>query len=164
LTLPFGHPLPALCVKCGQDDALVPREHTFVRRPAWTYLLLFFGLVPRLLLIREVAKRGTVFVPLCRPCNSRWGTTVLAQRLAVYVPLATGLALMIAGAFTDKLELFGVALVVLFPGTIVAVVLVRLLLTRPRLLIATRIDEQAITLRGVSSIALDAIDPSGGSR
>jgi hypothetical protein len=157
LRLPSGHPLPPLCAKCGRPDSLVPREHTFARRSPWVYLGLVLGLLPGLLLIWDQTKRATVILPLCVDCDARWTSTILAQRLAAWSPVGACVVLMLAGAMTDSLALYGLAAFVAAPAIVVAPVLVRLLLTRRRMLRVSAIDDHALVLRGFSPVFLRAI-------
>jgi len=148
--------LPPLCVKCGTPDALRGRWQAFAWFPAWTYFLLFAGLLPLIIVQMAMTKRARLWLPICPPCNSRWTTARVLRSLAIIGPIVGGLGLAFAGVAMDQGFVVWAGVLLFFPGILV-VIPIELLLQRPRILRAVFIDDRFVTLKGVSPQALDVM-------
>lgn len=152
-----GAPLPAVCLKCGAQGDLVRKRKRFQWVPQWTYVLLVLSLLIGAIVIAIVQKRGTLDVPLCPSCKSRWDVATLSMAGAVLgifvVLLAVG---VIASA--DVLGDFGpIFALVLIVGWLVGVVVVSRVVVRARTVWAKRIENGWITVAGVHPNALAAL-------
>ena len=153
LVLSGKGPLPAVCMKCGTHHEIVRRMAKFQWTPVWARFLVFCLIGAILMMV--TTKRATLEVPLCVRCNARWGTARNVG-IAGVVALLGAFAVMRFGE--DALRTLGL---VLLAVVIVAFVAVSLLYVKPRMLQAKRIDDTAITLKGVApSAAQEIVDGS----
>jgi hypothetical protein len=149
-------PLPPLCMKCATATDLRGRTQPFAWFPSWTYLLLFLGLLPMMIVQMVVTKRATLLLPLCAPCNSRWTTARVVRTLAILVPVVGGLGLALAGVSVDSGIVAVAGGLLFFPG-ILLVIPIELLFLRPRILRPVFIDDHVVTLRGVAPRVMDVM-------
>jgi hypothetical protein len=156
VTIAKAYALPPLCVKCGTTADLRTRNQAFAWFPAWTYLLLFLGLLPMVLVQMAVTKRANLVLPICAPCNSRWTTGRVLRTLSIVIPVLGGLAVAIAGAVNDSVSVMLAGFLLIFPG-VLAVIPVELLVQRPRILRATFVDDYFVTLKGFSPQVLEVM-------
>jgi hypothetical protein len=156
VTIAKTYPLPPLCVKCARPDDLRGRTQQFAWFPRWTYLLVFIGLLPAVIVQAVLTKRATLNLPLCTSCNARWSQARLVRVLAFVVPIVVGLGLAFAGIATNLGFLGVIGFLLFFPG-ILAVIPIDLLMVKPRTLRATFIDDQVVTLKGVSAQVLEVM-------
>jgi hypothetical protein len=156
VTIAKTYALPPLCVKCGTPSDLRGRMQAFAWFPKWTYVLVFIGLLPAVIVQAILTKRALLNLPVCAPCNARWSQARVMRVLAFVVPIVGGLGLAIVGAATSAGWLAAVGFLLFFPG-ILAVIPIDLLVLRPRTLLATFIDDGFVTLKGVSAGALEAM-------
>src|SRR5579871_4414997 len=63
--------LPEVCMRCGAP-ATVVRSRKFSWQPQWVIVLLFFGLLPYLIVAIILTKRARVEVPLCDTHKNHW--------------------------------------------------------------------------------------------
>jgi hypothetical protein len=133
--------LPSVCLKCGSHDGILRRKAKFQWTPVWARILVPFCWPAGLIAILATTKRGTLDVPLCGSCNARWSQAVGA--------IVVGVVALVAGifairAFDEPATGFIVFFVALagFLGLAIG-------FARPRMLIADKIDEANLTLKGV---------------
>lgn len=160
LVLPPGHPLPALCIKCGTTESLEPLHHELRYRSGLLYLGLLLGLIPGLVLVFAATKRAPVVLPLCPTCGDRWRRAATIQRLTfVGGILALGVALFAAQVcFVTHSSV--IAPILIFATAVAGLVLGERLRRRD-MLTPTRIDDGAVTVRGVAPAVLRAVsDPA----
>ena len=86
-------------------------------------------------------ERASLVIPLCPRCNARWS-------VARYATAGTVVMLVLALVAARVLGPNQTARVVMI-GTIAAIVLVRILVVRPRVLQVHHLDENAISFKGV---------------
>jgi hypothetical protein len=78
LVVSKGAALRSVCLKCGKRDGIVRRDAKFQWTPMWARLSVVFCTLGGLIAILVTTKRGNLSVPLCVPCNRRWGQAVTA--------------------------------------------------------------------------------------
>jgi uncharacterized membrane protein YeaQ/YmgE (transglycosylase-associated protein family) len=139
--------LPGVCMKCGAHDEIVRRDAKLQWTPVWARFLVFCFIGAILVLL--TTKRAQLAIPLCVPCDKRWGT---ARGVAIG-GVVTFLAAFVAMRFSDA----GVTGVGLFVATLAAFIVVTVVYVRPRMLQAKRIDDAEITIKGVAPSAAQEI-------
>jgi len=155
--------LPEVCIKCGRQDALVRTVHTFqwvppwvwgavlgaiasviATRTSWTIPLLALSLV----LIWVTRKSGQVDLALCRSCSrAGYWATVWAGFSVVAALVGTffSILMIISGLLWGGIPLLTISLALPLG--------VYLLVTRPRILLVGKVDEQSVVLVGVHRTA-----------
>lgn len=133
-----GATLPARCVKCNACESVTVVERTLVwHHPAW-YLLLLLYYVPYFVARTLVRKRATLRVGLCRRHRARLRLTILLIWLLVALSAMCYSLAMLNGKLDYLLVTGGLMIIAMalwfFAGQAV---------------IAIRIDEQFVRLRGV---------------
>jgi hypothetical protein len=152
--------LPPVCVKCATADGVTRRHQKFRFTPPWVIALLMVCTLGAVIAMAVTTKRAELSLPICEPCNTRWGSAKWAFGLSIGGLIVAGALL---GVMSDtsgpSVILFG--LVVL---AIVAVVVVGITITKPRTLQVKKIDKEMITLIGVHPNAAETIvrSASGG--
>jgi hypothetical protein len=151
-----GSPLPDVCLKCGARANLVRKHKKFQWVPQWTYVLLVVSLLVGAIVMTILQKRGTLDVPLCPSCKSRWTHATIAIWLTV---LAIFLVLPLGGVLAAVLpqDIGPIVAVVFLLAWLVAVVIVSRVYVRARTVWAKRIENNYITVAGVHPDALAAL-------
>jgi hypothetical protein len=151
-----GAPLPDVCLKCGARVDLVRKRKRFQWVPQWTYVLLVLSLLLGAIVMAILQKRGTLDIPLCAQCKSRWTHATIAMVLTV---LGILLVLPLAGVLAAVLpQDLGPLVAVLFVLVwLVAVVIVSRVYVRARTVWAKRIENNYISVAGVHPQALAAL-------
>ncbi|WP_394828046.1 hypothetical protein [Pendulispora albinea] len=153
----LGANLPAVCMKCGRPDGLVPRNHTFQYTPPWTVLFFVLCNLVGIIAMLIMRKQAKMVLPLCQPCNERWRKAMIALWAALgvmFVPFVLGLVLASASetAAGVLLSLAGIGFV--------ALMVVSFALVRPALLRTKKIDATHIWILGVHRQVLDQLPQS----
>ncbi len=146
-------PLPPICVKCTRKDDLTRRAKTFIWTPPWVYILIFVNLIVLIIVALIVRKKGALDLPLCRRCNARWRNGQIWAGLSVLALIALIVVGIMLGAGLNEPWLIAAGL---FAG-VMAAVFINILVVRPRVLRAKKIDDRLITLTGVHPDAMSAI-------
>ncbi|HJZ85540.1 MAG TPA: hypothetical protein VKN99_10235 [Polyangia bacterium] len=146
-------PLPPICVKCARRDDLTRRAKTFIWTPPWVYILIFVNLLVLIIVALIVRKRGALALPLCRLCNARWRNGQIWAGLSVLGLIALIVGGIVLGAGLKEPWLMAAGL---FAG-VMAAVFINILVVRPRLLRAKKVDDRLITLTGLHPDAVSAI-------
>jgi hypothetical protein len=149
-----GAVLPEVCVKCGARANLVRKRKKFQWVPPWTYILLVVSLLIGAIVMTIMQKRGTLDLPLCTECKTRWGHATLAMVGAVLgIFLVLPLVAVIAAVLPD--DIAPLVAIVLMLGWLVGVVIVSRVFVRGRTVWTTRIEKSGyITVAGVHPQAL----------
>jgi len=151
-----GAPLPDVCLKCGARANLVRKRKRFQWVPQWTYVLLVLSLLFGAIAMAIMQKRGTLDIPLCEPCKSRWTHATVAivlTVLGILLVLPLG-GVMVAVLPEDVAPLIAILFVLAW---LVAVVIVSRVYVRARTVWAKRIENNYITVAGVHPEALAAL-------
>jgi hypothetical protein len=156
VTVAKTYAFPPLCVKCAAPGELRGRLQAFAWFPQWTYLLVFLGLLPAVIVQTILTKRAKLNLPLCPSCSSRWTTARVLRSLAFVLPIVVGLGLAFAGIADNSGLITLLGFLLFFPG-ILAVIPIDLLVFRPRTIRAVFIDDHFVTLKGVSMGVLDSM-------
>ncbi len=151
-----SYSFPALCVKCARGDDLGTRTQAFAWFPQWTYALMLVGLLPAVIVQTILTKRATLHLPLCGSCSQAWKTARLLRTLAFVIPVVGGLGLAIAGFWAKTGFVSVVGFLLFFPG-VLSVIPIELIVVRARTLRAVFIDNQVVTLKGVSPHVLEVM-------
>ena len=150
-------PLPDVCVKCGTREGLARKLKKFTWVSPWVWLLAIVSVLIAAIIAAILQKRGELWLPLCARCKSRWTIATVSMVLTVLgIFAAIFLPLIIAGAF-DAGDAIPILLLVSFVLWIVGLVLVSLLVVKPRTIWPKKIDDRVLTLRGVHPDARAAI-------
>jgi hypothetical protein len=149
-----GAVLPEVCVKCGAQANLVRKRRKFQWVPPWTYVLLVVSLLIGAIVMMIVQKRGTLDLPLCTGCKTRWTHATLAMAGAVLgIFLVLPFVAVVAAVLPD--DVAPLVAIVLMLGWLVGVVIVSRVFVRARTVWTTRIDKSGyITVAGVHPQAL----------
>lgn len=138
-----------VCVKCGSKKDLTQRMQDFQWIPPWVPLLFLVCNLAALIAFFVMRKTAKLELPLCVPCDERWGQaktmTIVAVVLllgAIFVPLFIGEPQAIIFGF---LVGFGG-----FLGILLGYV-------KPRMLQVKKIDEHEVHLAGVHPNAIEAM-------
>jgi hypothetical protein len=151
--------LPKMCMVCGTPGA-TERKTRFIWRTPWSLLLLLCGIVPYLVFSFSLAKRMTVFAPLCHDHRNHWRTRALLTNLGLIGLVAVGVGLIAATAGTDRQHAAGaewlglacVGSVVLFVLWLVMAAILQITAIRP-----IEITDNSLTLKGVSDEFVQAL-------
>ena len=111
-------------MKCGGHDEITRRYVVFSWTPVWVRFLVFCGIGLLLRLLMRV--RASLVIPLCARCNARWSAARSATVAGVVLLVGALVAARILGVST-----LGRVIVL---GAVAAIVLVRLVFVRPRVL------------------------------
>lgn len=149
-----GAALPDVCVKCGERANLVRKLKKFQWVPQWTYILLVVSLLVGAIVMTILQKRGTLDLPLCTACKSRWSHATLAMVGAVLgIFLVLPFVAVIAAVLPQ--DIGPIVAIVLMLGWLVGVVVVSRVFVRARTVWTTRIEKTGyITVAGVHPQAL----------
>jgi hypothetical protein len=144
--------LPSVCMKCGTHENIRRRNAKYSWAPTWARLSLVFCTIGGAIALMLTTKRAQLALPLCGVCNSRWSTAVVAA-----VALVVGLVLSIFSfPVVNEPAVGGVFLLV----SLVALVVVGVVVVRPRTLQVNKIDDAVIELKGVHPTAARVITGS----
>jgi len=132
--------LPDICIKCGSKQGIVRRQTKFQWTPVWARLSIIFCTLLGLILMLVTTKKGNLPLPLCQPCNTRWGQAVGA--------LIGAVVFLILGLFTFRLFDEPAIGGVIFLVSLGAFIGVMLGFVRPRMLQVHKIDDGFIELKG----------------
>jgi hypothetical protein len=153
----MGYDLPDLCMKCGAP-AMVYKAKTFSWHPGWVYILLFFGLLPFIIVAVIMTKRMTVRVPLCEAHKNHWLGRFLILSGSFLTLFAGGIALFMASLEPNRVgprnDISGLICVGFVLGLVVWLILAAILSATA--IRATEITKRSITLAGVSSAFVEA--------
>jgi len=151
-----GAPLPDVCLKCGARTNLVRKRKKFQWVPQWTYVLLVLSLLLGAIAMAILQKRGTLDLPLCASCKTRWTHATIAIVLTV---LGILVVLPLVGVVAAVLpeDSGPIVAVMLMVAWLVAVVVVSRVYVRARTVWAKRIENNSITVAGVHPTALAAL-------
>ena len=139
--------LPGVCMKCGTTHDMQRRNAKFQWTPMWARLLVPFCTIVGAIAMLITTKKAQLDIPLCAPCNARWGqafAAIIGGVVALVLSLFSIQALEQAGAILFFVILAG------FVGLMFGFV-------RPRMLQVHKIDDQNIELKGVHPDAARAI-------
>ncbi len=158
-----GAPLPDVCLKCGAQGGVVRKNRRFQWVPQWAYVVLVLSLLIGAIVIMIVQKRGTLDVPLCPSCKSRWDVATLAMTGAVLGILVVLLAVGVVAASGVLGDYGPIFALLLFGAWLVGVVVVSRVFVRARTVWAKRIENGWITVAGVHPNALAALASFAGA-
>jgi hypothetical protein len=173
-------PLPSVCLKCGGKKDVSPRPetlHILTARARVIVVVLVLFAIAAFTLFESLELRVAVFVgvvvagrvvrmgagpvmpkvdvglPLCVSCDDRWTSGMKRRR--VYRALILGLvALLLVSVALSESPVVGLLFFPPILGLVVANALLRL---RSRLVVATALSGDVVTLSGVSAEAVAAI-------
>ena len=149
-------PLPDVCLKCGARTDLARKRKKFQWVPQWTYVLLVLSLLLGAIAMAILQKRGTLDLPLCASCKTRWTHATIAIVVTVLgILLVLPLVGVVAAVLPD--DVGPIVAVVLLLAWLVAVVVVSRVYVRARTVWAKRIENNYITVAGVHPTALAAL-------
>jgi hypothetical protein len=147
-----------VCLKCGARENLVRKRRRFQWVPPWTYILLVVSVLIGAIVMAIMRKRGTLDVPLCPSCKSRWTHATIAIVVALLgIFLVLPLVAVIGSSELVPEDSGPVIAVLLMLGWLIGVVLVSRVYVRARTLWARRIENNYITVAGVHPEALAAL-------
>ena len=151
-----GAVLPEVCLKCGARADLVRKRKKFQWVPPWTYVLLVVSLLLGAIVMTILQKRGTLDVPLCTACKTRWTHATLAMVGAVLgIFLVLPLVAVLAASDVLPADTGPLIAVVLMLGWLVGIVVISRVFVRARTVWTTRIEKSGyITVAGVHPQAL----------
>jgi hypothetical protein len=139
--------LPAVCMKCGTTHDIQRRNAKFQWTPMWARMMVVLCTIGGAIAMLLTTKKAQLDIPLCAPCNARWGQAVAALIGGI---VALVLSIFAIGQFHEVGGiLFGVVLVG-FIGLALGFV-------KPRMLQVNKIDDQNVELKGVHPEAARAI-------
>ena len=129
--------LPGVCMKCGTTHDIQRRNVKFQWTPMWA----------RMIAMLVTTKKAQLEIPLCAPCNAKWGQAVAA---------------LIGGIVALVLSIFGIGQLhevggILFFVVLAAFIGLMLGFVKPRMLQVHKIDDQNVELKGVHPEAARAI-------
>jgi hypothetical protein len=133
--------LPSVCIKCGSHDGITRRDAKFQWTPMWARMLVLVCTPGALIAILVTTKRANLSVPLCVPCNQRWGQAATLLIVAI-LALVSPLALLMLSHDDPSLALGGFGLGFVF------FLVVMLAVVKPRMLQVNLIDDREIHLKG----------------
>jgi hypothetical protein len=133
-----ARPLPRLCTKCGESGSLVERR-------------LPFGI-----------RRRPVTVPLCTPCNRRWGYAWTVRGLFVYASLLNVLPTAIWVFSTDPFVRGALLVPTLGVWLTILALWAAKRFTRRHWLGGWSLEGGALVLRGVAPAMVEAVAPPRG--
>jgi hypothetical protein len=139
--------LPPVCMKCGTQHDIQRRNAKFQWTPMWARMMVVFCTLGGAIAMLLTTKKAQLDVPLCAPCNARWGQAVAA---------------IVGGIVALVLSIFGIGQLhevggVLFFVVLAAFIGLMLAFVKPRMLQVHKIDEQNVELKGVHPEAARAI-------
>ena len=139
--------LPPVCMKCGTNHDIQRRSAKFQWTPMWARMMVVLCTIGGAIAMLLTTKKAQLDVPLCAPCNARWGQAVAA---------------LVGGIVALVLSIFGIGQLHEVGGILFVVVLAGFIglmfaFVRPRMLQVHKIDEQNVELKGVHPAAAQAI-------
>lgn len=141
---------PDRCIKCNAPSVAPKRRYRLTWHSPWLYLLLFLAILLYAIVASIVQKRAVVHVGLCERHQKR----VLWGRLIGWGGLALELLLVGTAIATTDAGYGVAALFVLLPWAIASIVVNRLVL-------AQRIDDQVVRLKGCGPEFLRSLPDRG---
>jgi hypothetical protein len=141
---------PDRCIKCNAPSVAPKRRCRLTWHSPWLYVLLFLAILLYAIVAAIVQKRAVVYVGLCERHQKR----VLWGRLIGWGGLALEVLLVGASISTNNPVYSVVALFLLLPWLIASIVVNRLVL-------AQRIDERTIHLKGCGPEFLRSLPERG---
>lgn len=147
LVCPKQAHLPELCLKCARTDGVTREWQKFEWVPAHGR---FFGVLGVLL----TRKRGMLQLPLCGGCRSAWKTgRILSGFLLAAFVLFLVMGPVLGGGGS---EAFAMGSMALGFAAFVAFLVVAFAFVRPRAILADKIDDRYIWLKGLHPQAAQA--------
>lgn len=141
--------LPDVCMKCGTQHGIVRRSAKFQWTPVWARLMLVLCTVPGVIAMLVTTKKAPMQIPLCAPCNARWGQAVAALVVGIVALVGAVLSLRVL----DDSGVGGIGFFVVLAGFFALAIG----FVRPRMLQAHKIDERNVELKGVHPSAAQTI-------
>lgn len=139
--------LPGVCMKCGTTHDIQRRNVKFQWTPVWARMMVVLCTIGGAIAMLVTTKKAQLDIPLCAPCNTRWGQAFAA--------LIGGIVALVLSLFSiQALEQYGA---ILFFAVLVGFVGTMLGFVRPRMLQVHKIDDQNVELKGVHPEAARAI-------
>jgi hypothetical protein len=139
--------LPAVCMKCGTTHDIQRRKAKFQWTPMWARMMIVLCTIGGAIAMLVTTKKAQLDIPLCAPCNARWG-----QAVAAIIGGVVALVLAIVGI--GQLHEAGA---VVFFVVLAAFIGLMLAFVKPRMLQVQKIDDQNVELKGVHPEAARAI-------
>jgi hypothetical protein len=152
LVLPKQVSMPHVCVKCGVQHGLAERPTKLAYVPGYAYAMVVLGWAIGLIVMAATRKTAQVSFPVCDGCNKRWSQGKLYFGLS-FLPAAFLYLLMIVFAGVDLPDAGAACMMLGTLALVVAPLVVAFAITRPRSVIADRIDEHFVYLKGVHANA-----------
>jgi hypothetical protein len=152
--------LPHVCMRCG-GPATVKKRYAFTWHPLWTYLLLFAGLIPYIVVAAVLTERARCYVLLCDQHKRHW----LIRTLIVWggffgMIVVIGLAFLLMVTFTPQgggppwlPGLLFTASMVLIAGWLMSIPVCQITAIHP-----TDVSDRTVTLTCVSPAFIEALD------
>ena len=137
LVMRKGGDFPHRCIKCNEPSTAPRRRCKLSWHSPWLYVLILLALLLYAIVAAIVRKTAVVHIGLCERHQRR----VLWGRIVGWGGLALEIALVWAGLGLDMPQLPMIALALLLPWIIAAMVISRLVLP-------VRIDEHYVRLKG----------------
>jgi hypothetical protein len=139
--------LPAVCMKCGTTHDMQRRNVKFQWTPMWARMMVVLCTIGGAIAMLVTTKKAQLDIPLCAPCNARWGQAFAA--------LIGGVVALVLSLFSiQALEQYGA---ILFFVVLAGFVGLMLGFVKPRMLQVHKIDDQNVELKGVHPEAARAI-------
>ena len=139
--------LPGVCMKCGTTHDIQRRNVKFQWTPMWARMMVVLCTIGGAIAMLVTTKKAQLEIPLCAPCNAKWGQAVAA---------------LIGGIVALVLSIFGIGQLhevggILFFVVLAAFIGLMLGFVKPRMLQVHKIDDQNVELKGVHPEAARAI-------
>jgi hypothetical protein len=155
LVVPRGALLPPYCVQCGSPTQSEPIKETFRWHSPWIAVLVFFGLLPYLIVAAVTTKKMDFAISLCvahqkRRTNLR---NIGLALLALCIPVGISIGRAVGGS-----EYGGCSLLV---GLLVFIAALVLLLPMRSVLRPVRIDDLGGRFEKASRVFLNLIPDTG---
>jgi hypothetical protein len=93
--------MPRVCMRCGAESELF-RSQTFAWMPPWVHVLLFFGLLPWVIVALILRKTMRVEAPVCRRHANHWRARKLYIWLGLLWWIAYGVAVALVVDQVDQ--------------------------------------------------------------
>lgn len=152
LVLPKQASMPHVCVKCGVQHGLTERPTKLAYVPGYAYAMIVLGWAIGLIVMAVTRKTAQVSFPVCDTCNKRWSQGKLFFGLS-FLPAAFLYLLMFVFAGVDLPDAGAACMMLGTLALVVAPILVSFAITRPRSVVADKIDDHFVYLKGVHASA-----------
>ena len=144
-----GARLPHACVKCGGPGDGRPLRRTYYWHEPWIYVTILAGLLVYVVIALIIRQSGQIEFALCSEHRARRRNGIIIGLLGFF----GGIALFVAAGMTDEPYLVPLGILVLLAGTIVGLIMARVLSPK-------RIDAQFLWLRGAGPGFLQTLPPA----